>query len=166
MFLDKYVDPKLKEVFDKYYLKYCKFEVTISRTRDIISDIKYFSEHIKRTQKSKFISYVPLPSNDASIHNRFVKKIGENILYNLYDENRCMIYISLYEIMESIFKNYYEEDSNAVVEYNEFRPVLMYYLGEDNDFLDCFIGCSSGYRDFVEKLNQLNSGVVDGSILF
>jgi len=153
MFLENHVDEELRRIFDKYYKTYCKYEDTIKKTRDIISDIQYFTEHVQRTQKSKFLTYTILPNQEGLIHNHFVKVVGESISQTIHDENQCMFYISLYEIMDAIFDKYYEESSNAVSEYDEFSPLLVYYMNsKDDEFVRCFIGCSHGITGFYDKL--------------
>jgi hypothetical protein len=158
MILQDYVQDEVKIPFNKYYEKYCgNFSATIKRTRDILSDIAYFDEHVKRTQKSNFVTYTVLPSNTRSISNNFVKEVGEAIIYSR-KEDQCMIYVAIYEIMSAIFDEWYRKDSKAAEEYNEFFPVLEYFLNiKDDSFIDCFIGCSHGIGDLHSKLSKIRS---------
>jgi len=140
MILDKYVDDKIKDTFNKYFEKYCKFEITLKRTRDILSDINYFTEHVQRMKKSDFLDYTILPSHTQSINNRFVKIIGESIIDSKKEENKCMIYVALYEIMLKIFDKWYETNSLASKEYIDFKPVLDYFIfSSDSEKCDDFI---------------------------
>ena len=155
MILGNHVDDNIRVIFDKYYAKYCSYENTIKRTRDIISDVNYFTEHIARCKKSKFLDYTVVPSNTNSIHNEFVKRIGSEIVRERHNENQCMIYVALYEIMSGIFRMYYDTETDTVLEYTEFKPVLEYYIYQYSDeYLNCFIGCSHGLTDFYSKLNK------------
>ena len=156
--LENHISENIRTVFDKYFDKYCVFEETLKKTRDVLSDINYFDAHIKRTQESKFFKYTVTPSQQGSIHNSFVKQIGESILYFISNQDQCMIYVAIYEIMDKIFDNWWEEKSVAAQEYFELYPVLEYFLDIKNDTcVSNFIGCSHGLDDFYNKLNELRN---------
>lgn len=145
--------------YDVYFKKYCTFEHTLNKTRDIVSDLKYFKEHIQRTKKSKFVTYTVIPSQEKLIHNVIVKKIGEYMLYDINDEDRCCFYISIYEILCGIFNNYFDETERTIKEYKEFKPVLNYYLFgvTDTDIATCFIGCSRGADNFLRNIQVIEN---------
>jgi hypothetical protein len=160
MFLkNKNIDEKIALIYDVYFKKYCTVENTINKTRDIVSDLKYFKEHIQRTKKSKFVTYTVIPSQEKLIHNVIVKKIGEHMLYDITDEDLCSFYVSIYEILLGIFNKYFDETERTIKEYREFKPILDYYLFgvTDTDIATCFIGCSRGISNFLHNIQVIDN---------
>lgn len=156
--LPKHVSDNIRVIFNKYYSMYCKYEDIIRTTKEVISDINYFNEHMNRTKKSSIFTYNATVTKHSSIHNNFVEIISKNINQNLNSVDASMVFISIYQIMSSIFDNWFDESSNCAEQYAEFKSVLEYYLTNNPDeFIPSFIGCSHGIMNFKTKLNQIQN---------
>ena len=154
--LPKHVSDDIRTIFNKYFNLYCEYDSILNTTKSIISDIEYFNAHMSRTKKTDLFTFNATLTINNSIHSRFIKLIGENISQDLKNLDNCMVYVSIYKIMDNIFRKWFDNIELCANQYVEFKPVLTYYLTQNpDDFISSFIGCSHGQIDFVNKLHEL-----------
>ena len=125
--------------------------------RQIISDMRYFYEHIKRTKINTKFDFRIYPDLDCRISGHFVRAIFDNDYFAWRDEEKVIKLLKIYDITYELFNR--DTDSEEIVKMIiEWAKVVDWYAGVNlKDHVPSFIGCSgviNGVLSLWDKIEK------------
>lgn len=165
-FEKKYLAPDKIDYYSKYYRD----------AVDIIADIKYLKEHIKRTKTNKRFDFTLIPSSPGIIYDYFIKNLffsfiqssGEYSLVNSGAEDIIDL-LKICDISRTIFnciEDHITEDlmeSNilraTIIDLLELDKVSLYYANiKISEYYHGFFGCSwqcENVKKYIEEMKNI-----------
>ena len=120
---------------------------------NLISDIKFFTEYMKRSKTSPFcFKATPIANDTYKIFNDIWSKYGCN-------NDELDIAYAEFIVIKHIVKSIYNDDKLHPLDLKETLEFLDYFEKYDetkvNDYVKEFIGCSRGTSATITRINEL-----------
>lgn len=132
---------------------------------NIIRDLKFFKEYIRRTKTNQRFNFVLIPCMDGVIYSSFLKQMMLKSEYYLEDKEVLELLLIIFDITLKLFsiitENLMEENIllySTIKDLIEWDEITNYFTGVNpTECIGCFVGSSWQCEKIEEIINRIRN---------